>query len=121
MKSSRAYRSRSVKQLRPEEVTKGRGGSGVHVGLDVGKEQIYATLRWGSRDFSRPWKAAIQRLNSRSGRSCEIPRQLPLAPRREHAGSNRETNSARVVGWGPAAPAVWGVSWCCAILRHPME
>jgi len=58
MKSSRAYRSRSVKQLRPEEVTKGRGGSGVHVGLDVGKEQIYATLRWGTRDFSRPWKAA---------------------------------------------------------------
>jgi len=28
----------------------------VHAGLDVGKESIFCTLRWGADDFDRPWR-----------------------------------------------------------------
>ncbi len=37
-------------------VLEGRDGERVDVGLDVGKETLFAVLRWGQSDFERPWK-----------------------------------------------------------------
>ena len=53
---SRAYRALDVNQLeasswRDQQVPV------VHAGLDVGKEFIFCTLRWGADDFDRPWRA----------------------------------------------------------------
>jgi transposase len=57
MKKRRAYRARSVKQVKWEVVGDGRGGQGVHVGFDVGKEAVLTVLRWGEDQFERPWLA----------------------------------------------------------------
>src|SRR5690606_21830200 len=48
---SKAYRSTSVKRLSVSEATRGRGSAAV----DVSKETIHVMLRWGAKDFSRPW------------------------------------------------------------------
>ncbi len=57
MQKSRAYRATSVKQVSVEQVLEGRPAGAVHVGLDVGKEEIYAVVRWRYGTFGRPWKA----------------------------------------------------------------
>ena len=56
MQKSRAYRAKSVKKVDLDRVLSGRKGQGVYVGLDVGKETVFVTLRWGASDFERPWK-----------------------------------------------------------------
>jgi transposase len=55
---SKAYRAVDVKQVDLERLLAEREGRGqvVHAGLDVGKETILATLRWGTNDFDRPWR-----------------------------------------------------------------
>lgn len=55
LKKSKAYRSTSVKRLSVSEAIRGRGSAAVDVGLDVSKETIHVMLRWGAKDFSRPW------------------------------------------------------------------
>ncbi|MGE5191683.1 MAG: hypothetical protein ACM3U2_04220 [Deltaproteobacteria bacterium] len=57
MQKSRAYRATNVKQISVEQVLEGRPAGTVHVGLDVGKEEIYAVVRWSDGTFGRPWKA----------------------------------------------------------------
>jgi len=57
MQKSRAYRATSVKQVSVEQILEGRPTGAVHVGLDVGKEEIYAVVRWSDGTFGRPWKA----------------------------------------------------------------
>jgi hypothetical protein len=57
MRKSRAYRATSVKQVSVERVLEGRPAGTVHFGLDVGKEEIYAVMRWSGGTFGRPWKA----------------------------------------------------------------
>jgi len=52
---SRAYRAVDVNRVEVETWLQDRGGRPVHVGLDVGKESIYCTLRWDVHDFDRPW------------------------------------------------------------------
>jgi transposase len=56
VKKSRAYRATQVKKVCLVRVTKNREGQRVHVGLDIGKEEVFAMLRWGESDFERPWK-----------------------------------------------------------------
>jgi transposase len=52
---SRAYRAVDVNRIEAGAWLKERGDSAVHVGLDVGKESIFCTLRWNGNDFDRPW------------------------------------------------------------------
>jgi len=54
---SRAYRATDVNRVELGEWLDGRAETVVHAGLDVGKESIYCTLRWGAHDFDRPWRA----------------------------------------------------------------
>ncbi len=55
MKRSRTYRAKGVKRVDWEEVTRGRGHEGVHVGLDVGKRAFLGVVRWEDGEFERPW------------------------------------------------------------------
>lgn len=53
---SRAYRAQDVNGIELAKWLEGRAETVVHVGLDVGKESILCTLRWGADDFDRPWR-----------------------------------------------------------------
>jgi transposase len=53
---SRAYRAVDVNRIDVEKVLAPRDQEVVHAGLDVGKEYIFCTLRWGAHDFDQPWR-----------------------------------------------------------------
>jgi transposase len=53
---SRAYRAVDVNHLELASWLPQRSEAVVHAGLDVGKEFIWCTLRWGVNDFDRPWR-----------------------------------------------------------------
>lgn len=55
--SSRAYRAVDVNRIDLTRVLQDRAPTTVHVGIDVGKDWLLCTLRWGSDDFDRPWRA----------------------------------------------------------------
>lgn len=55
MKKRRTYRTKPVKQVDLELVSRARGCVAVHVGLDVGKQEVLAVLRWADGSFERPW------------------------------------------------------------------
>jgi transposase len=52
---SRAYRAVDVNRVEVGAWLQERGDTGVFVGLDIGKESIFCTLRWSGNDFDRPW------------------------------------------------------------------
>ena len=57
MRKRRAYRATAVKKVSLGDVF-GRGPAGeVTVGLDIGKKEVFAVLRWKDGTFLRPWKA----------------------------------------------------------------
>lgn len=53
---SKAYRAIDVNRIDLAKCLEGRDETVVHAGLDIGKETILATLRWGADDFERPWR-----------------------------------------------------------------
>ena len=53
---SRTYRAVDVNRIELDDWLADRDGLVVHAGLDIGKEWIYCTLRWGAGDFDRPWR-----------------------------------------------------------------
>lgn len=58
MSKSRTYQAIQIKRVLLDRVLSGREDRSVHVGLDVGKEHVFAVLRWGESDFDRPWKVS---------------------------------------------------------------
>jgi len=57
MVKRRAYRSTAVKKVVVEEVLESAPAGDVHVGMDIGKDEIFAVARWANKTFERPWKA----------------------------------------------------------------
>jgi hypothetical protein len=57
VQKSRAYRATNVKGVSLERIMQNAPAGAVSVGLDVGKEEIYAVVRWSDGTFERPWKA----------------------------------------------------------------
>ena len=58
MSTKRIYRRTPVKKVSPsvlKEQAIGKGGAGTSVGLDVGKEEIVAVVRWSDQTFESPW------------------------------------------------------------------
>jgi transposase len=53
---SKAYRAVDVNGIDLSKWLEGRNETEVHAGLDIGKETILSTLRWGKDDFDRPWR-----------------------------------------------------------------
>jgi transposase len=76
---SKAYRAVDVNRIEPEALLQDRDETLVHAGLDIGKEFIYCTLRWGAGDYDRPWRsrnpadlARLAELLSQVGRSRRL-------------------------------------------------
>jgi transposase len=53
----RAYRATDVKDLRLEDVLKTVPAGKATAGLDIGKGEVRAVVRWSDGTFERPWKA----------------------------------------------------------------
>ena len=58
MGKRRAYRSTAVKKIVLEKVLESSPIGDVHVGMDIGKGEIFVVVRWEDRTFERPWKVA---------------------------------------------------------------
>lgn len=52
----RVYSGRAVKDVRIEELLRGREGRPVWVGSDIGKYEMSLVVHWGEGQFERPWK-----------------------------------------------------------------
>lgn len=57
MGKKRAYRSTAVKKVNLEKVLEAAPVGDVHVGVDIGKGESFAVVRWSDGTFERPWKA----------------------------------------------------------------
>lgn len=57
MGKKRAYRSTAVKKVVLEKVLESAPVGDMHIGMDVGKGEIFAVIRWADGTFERPWKA----------------------------------------------------------------
>jgi transposase len=57
MRSRRAYQAKPVKKVELELADHGQEGEPVHVGFDVGKEELLTVARWPDGSFDRPWLA----------------------------------------------------------------
>jgi transposase len=53
----RAYRATEVKNVSLEEVLRSASAGAATAGLDIGKFEVHAVLRWNDGGFERPWKA----------------------------------------------------------------
>jgi hypothetical protein len=53
---SKAYRAVDVNRVDITQALEQRTETVVHAGIDVGKEAVYCSLRWGTKDFDRPWR-----------------------------------------------------------------
>jgi transposase len=53
---SKAYRAVDVNAVDVAKCLEGRKETAVVAGLDIGKESVLCTLRWGPNDFDRPWR-----------------------------------------------------------------
>ena len=53
---SKAYRAVDVNRVDLAAWLKDRDEGLVHAGLDIGKDEVLSTLRWGPADFDRPWR-----------------------------------------------------------------
>lgn len=61
MRSSKSYRRVSVKDVCVASLlarASGKGDQVPVVGLDIGKAEIVAVVRWGQGDFERPWSVS---------------------------------------------------------------
>ena len=56
MGKRRAYRSCDVKNVVLEKLLESAPAGPITVGLDVGKREIFAVVRWSDDTFERPWK-----------------------------------------------------------------
>jgi transposase len=54
---SRAYRATRVNEVKWDEMARGRDGVGITLGVDVGKQSLWAVCRWADGRFERPWRA----------------------------------------------------------------
>jgi transposase len=55
---SKAYRGTAVNDVNWFQLSRGREGQPFTVGIDVGKYELRAVLRWPDGQFERPWKVA---------------------------------------------------------------
>src|SRR5262249_51220436 len=56
MSKSKPYSAVAVNSVVLAQLSKGRAGRDLVVGLDIGKFEVLAVPRWGPGDFGRPWR-----------------------------------------------------------------
>jgi transposase len=52
----KVYSAIEVSAIDLQQVTAGRTDQDASVGIDTGKLELYIVVRWGERDFQRPWR-----------------------------------------------------------------
>ena len=57
MGKRRAYRATAVKKVVLAKVLESAPAGDVHLGMDIGKGEVFTAVRWADRTFERPWKA----------------------------------------------------------------
>jgi transposase len=57
MGKRRAYRSTAVKKVALEKLLELAPVGDVHLGMDIGKGEVFTVIRWSDGTFERPWKA----------------------------------------------------------------
>jgi len=109
MQKSRAYRATSVKQISVERVVNSRPAGAAHVGLDVGKEEIYAVVRWSDGTFERPWKAQNPaEVGILVGMLLKVSASHPLTAAMESTGTYGDVLRARLGQAGLVVQRVGG-------------
>ena len=54
--NSKAYSARNVNHIQLASFLKDRTGADLWIGMDIGKQHIFAMLNWAPGEFERPWK-----------------------------------------------------------------
>lgn len=57
MKKKRTYRAKEINEVSVAKVVEGHKGEKATVGMDVGKDHVFITLRWSNGSFVGPWRA----------------------------------------------------------------
>ena len=57
MVKRRAYRSTAVKKVALEKLLELAPVGDVHLGMDIGKGEVFTVIRWSDGTFEPPWKA----------------------------------------------------------------
>jgi transposase len=109
MQKRRAYRATDVKDVAVKKLLAIAPAGAVTVGLDVGKFEIYAVVRWKDGSFERPWKAQnpaeIERL---VGVLRELAAARPLIAALESTGTYGDALRGKMAQAGLAAHRVGG-------------
>ena len=70
MSKSKAYRSTEVKHVQLEDVLAKASSGPVIVGVDVGKFEAFAVVRFQDGSFERPLKTTLDEILASAGSSC---------------------------------------------------
>ncbi len=61
----RAYRATDVKDVLVEEVIRNAPEGAATAGVDIGKYEVRAVVRWKDGSFERPWKTVPKAMRTR--------------------------------------------------------
>ena len=84
----RAYRATKVKDIALDTLLRTAPPGAATVGLDIGKYEVYAVIRWSDGRFQRPWKAENpSEVDAIAGLLRKVADQRPLVAAMESTGT----------------------------------
>ena len=105
----RAYRATDVKDLRLENVLKAAPAGNATAGLDIGKFEVRAVVRWNGGSFERPWKAENpSQIELLVGLLRKVADSRPLVVAMESTGTYGDVVRARLHAAGLVVHRVGG-------------
>jgi transposase len=105
----RAYRATDVKDVMLEEVTRGAPKGAATAGLDIGKHEVHAVVRWKDGSFERPWKAENpSEIEGLVGLLRKVATRRPLRTAMESTGTYGDVLRAKLDQAGLAVHRVGG-------------
>ena len=105
----RAYRATEVKDVSLEEVLRSAPAGAATAGLDIGKYEVHAVVRWKDGNFERPWKAQNpSEIETLVGLLRKIADQRPLVVAMESTGTYGDALRAKFAEAGLEVRRVGG-------------
>jgi transposase len=93
----RAYRAAKVKDIALDTVLRTAPPGAATVGLDIGKYEVHAVIRWSDGRFQRPWKAENPaEVDAIVGLLRKVAEQRPLRVALESTGTYGDALRARL-------------------------
>jgi hypothetical protein len=85
---SKAYRGTDVNRVDARQLTRGREGQALVVGIEVGKFRLAAVARWADGRFERPWRVANpEQVPDFVGLLAELATRRPVTVALEPSGT----------------------------------